>query len=275
MRMRFVTSLHVAILLGFSATVPAQPALQTSSADPGAGGATGPAISGLPASFVGNLPCADCPGIRYQVNLFPDHTFASRMTYQERKTEFVDHGSWQIAGDGKTLVLLGERGAREQFALGNADTLSKLDSEGHEINSKFNYDLKRLTAFAPIEPHGHDSGKSALEDTNWKLVGLGEAKIAGASQQQEPYLILDSKARRVAGSGGCNRLTGSYQVSGDRLKFNGVARTMMACPKGMETEEAFLNALAQVRSWKINGQQMELYDGSGKVVAGFEARSTK
>src|SRR5262245_27146713 len=32
----------------------------------------------LPASFIGELPCADCPGIRYHVNLFPDRVFFLR-----------------------------------------------------------------------------------------------------------------------------------------------------------------------------------------------------
>src|SRR3974390_927952 len=164
MRMRLITSLHAAILLGCSSTVLL--ALQASTV--GSSGISESAIQGLPASFVGNLPCADCPGIRYQVNLFPDHTFASRMTYLERKTEFADHGSWRIAGDGKTLVLLGKRGAREQFALRNAETLRKLDSEGHEINSKFDYEFKRLTAFAPIEFQRHEgredcAGRHRLE----------------------------------------------------------------------------------------------------------------
>ena len=32
-------------------------------------------IGSLPASFAGTLPCADCPGIRDQINLLPDHAF--------------------------------------------------------------------------------------------------------------------------------------------------------------------------------------------------------
>ncbi len=138
------------------------------------------AISGLPATFAGTIPCADCPGIRYQVNLLPDHTFASRMTYLERKTEFADHGSWQLANDGKSVVLQGERGAREQFALHDADTLRKLDADGHEINSQFNYDLKRSPTFAPIESPGKQATAVALEGTDWKLISLGETKIQSA-----------------------------------------------------------------------------------------------
>jgi uncharacterized lipoprotein YbaY len=53
-------------------------------------------LGSLPASFIGELPCADCPGIRYQVNLFPDRAFFSRMTYLGRGDEgnLDDIGSW-------------------------------------------------------------------------------------------------------------------------------------------------------------------------------------
>jgi heat shock protein HslJ len=114
--------------------------------------AKAPAISGLPATFAGTWPCADCPGILYELNLLPDHTFASRMTYQERSTHSDDHGRWELANHGKTLVLHGRRGAPEKFALHDADTLRKLDVNGHEIQSKLNlnYDLKRALKFRSI-----------------------------------------------------------------------------------------------------------------------------
>jgi heat shock protein HslJ len=47
---------------------------------------------------------------------------------------------------------------------------------------------------------------------------------------------------------------------------------MMACMKGMETEKAFLKALGQVAGWRITGQQLELLDSSGNVLARFEGR---
>ena len=47
---------------------------------------------------------------------------------------------------------------------------------------------------------------------------------------------------------------------------------MMACVEGMETEKAFLEALAQVRSWRIAGIHLELLDAGGTVLARFVAR---
>jgi len=132
------------------------------------GAAVDPVIAGLPATFVGTIPCADCPGIRYQVNLLPDRTYVSRLTYLERNTEFVDHGNWHISKDGKILILEGQRGAREQFSLRVADTLRKLDADGHQINSPFNYDLKRSPTFAPIESRTEQGTAAMLENTDWK-----------------------------------------------------------------------------------------------------------
>ena len=95
------------------------------------------------------------------------------------------------------------------------------------------------------------------------------------SQQREPHLILNSEWRRVGGLGGCNRLMGSYDLSGDHLTFGQMATTMMACPEGMDTEKAFLDVLTQVKTWKISRQQLELFNAGGHLVARLEARHMK
>jgi heat shock protein HslJ len=66
---------------------------------------------------------------------------------------------------------------------------------------------------------------------------------------------------------------GGYELKGDTLTLARMASTMMACPDGMETEQKFLKALGQVKRWKIAGQQLEMMDGSGKVILVFEAGS--
>jgi heat shock protein HslJ len=111
-----------------------------------------------------------------------------------------------------------------------------------------------------------------LENTYWKLVHLGDAPVAVAPRQSEPHLILNSVNRRAGGSGGCNRFTGSYERNGDRLRFGPMIATLMACAEGMETEKAFLDTLGRVHRWRITGQQLELLDAAGNVVARFEAR---
>lgn len=50
-----------------------------------------------------------------------------------------------------------------------------------------------------------------------------------------------------------------------------MAGTLMACIDCMETENAFLATLRQTKKWRISGQQLELFDAEGKMLACFEA----
>jgi heat shock protein HslJ len=104
------------------------------------------------------------------------------------------------------------------------------------------------------------------ENTNWQLTQLGEKAIT-PDPQRGPNITLNSERHRVTGTGGCNRITGSYTLEGDKLKFSQMASTMMACISGMDTEHAFLDALGKTDSWKITADRLELLDASGKTVA--------
>jgi heat shock protein HslJ len=112
---------------------------------------------------------------------------------------------------------------------------------------------------------------SPLENTDWTLTRLGDVAVSAPSSAQTPHIILNRANHRVSGSGGCNRITGGYQLNQDRLRFTRVAATLMACIDGMQTEKAFLHALEQVRSWKITGQQLEFDEANGHPLARFDA----
>ena len=115
----------------------------------------GGVLGELPATFTGDLPCADCPGIRYQLDLFPDGAFYLRQTYLGRGPDaaFDLIGGFLIAADGRTLALHGDREAPLQFGIAAPDGLRQLDLEGRPIVSELNYDLIRAASFSPIEPH--------------------------------------------------------------------------------------------------------------------------
>jgi copper homeostasis protein (lipoprotein) len=319
------------------------------------------ALGGLPASFTGDLPCADCPGIRYQLDLFPDRTFYLRRTYLDRGPHHVFDliGSFLIAPDGRILLLYGG-GAPQQFRIESAERLRRLDLEGRQIASELNYDLTRAASFSPIEPHlamrgmyryladaglfaecltgrrlsvaqeadnaaleraygkarrqpgeellvtlegriaerpkidgegkvpmlvverltgawpGETCGArfdtAPLENSYWKLTRLRDQGVLVAEGQREPYLILRPQDHRLSGSGGCNRMTGGYRVEGEHLTFGPVAATMMACPDGMATERAFFETLGEVRSFRIEGEHLELLDAAGASLARLERR---
>ena len=319
----------------------------------------------LPATFVGNVPSADRPGVRYQLELFPDQAFFLRMTYLTigNNLSFDDIGSWAVASERRLLVLWGKREVPLELAIKDGNRLRKLDAQGREIASSVNCDLERTQGLQPLEPrvamrgmykyfgdrgwftecltginwpvsresdnaalllayskarrHSGDevlasvfgrvaagparkSGEQqpalvveqfvgvwpgetcgaqlstqSLGNTYWKLSRLGAIPVSEAPPQDEPHLILHSESRRVSGSLGCNRLMGRYELKGDALAFDQIVATKMNCAQGMGLEKAFVEVLGQVKTWKITGQRLDLFDAAGKPVARLEARHIK
>jgi heat shock protein HslJ len=76
----------------------------------------------------------------------------------------------------------------------------------------------------------------------------------------------------VNGSGGCNRMFGSYELNGDALTFGDIGSTKMACPDIMDIESSFLPALQRAAKWRITGQRLDLLDSGGALVARFDAK---
>ena len=114
----------------------------------------GAVLGALPASFAGDLPCADCEGIRYRLNLFPDGAFFLGMTYLGKgdSAVFDDIGTWMLSSNRQVLVLQGGREASTRFRVVDAKTLRKLDLEGRDIESALNYALTRTATFERMEP---------------------------------------------------------------------------------------------------------------------------
>lgn len=122
----------------------------------------------------------------------------------------------------------------------------------------------------PVPPAPHAT--APLQDTYWKLVRLGNEAVAPPlGQNREAHLVLHAQGQRLAGSGGCNRLMGSYVLEGGKLSFPPVATTRMACPEGGDAESRFLKALEQVAAYRLSGQQLVLLDAGGGTLAQFEA----
>jgi heat shock protein HslJ len=116
---------------------------------------------------------------------------------------------------------------------------------------------------------------TTLAGTDWNLVKLGTNALPQGGQRA-PHLLLNATQQRVSGSGGCNRLTGSYTLSGsDGIGLSQMAVTRMACATGMELEQEFLKSLEQVKRWRIDGERLELLDATGTTLASFQSDSPR
>jgi uncharacterized lipoprotein YbaY/heat shock protein HslJ len=131
--------------------------------------------------------------------------------------------------------------------------------------------------FVSVEAQGCSGpGSTAqLENTYWKIMTLNGKRVFLPDGAREVHFVLTSETRRLRGFGGCNSLSGGYELEGDRVKFIDIARTLMACAHDMDTERELHEMFPKVAGWKITGEVLQLTDANGGVIATFESRYMK
>ena len=106
----------------------------------------------------------------------------------------------------------------------------------------------------------------ALAYTEWALVELDGEPVEIGPDEIRPSLMLDLEESRASGSSGCNRLTGTFALSEDELRFGPLMTTRMACPEpAMERERAFLAALHRVTSYELDERTLTLLAGDEAI----------
>ena len=131
--------------------------------------------------------------------------------------------------------------------------------------------LVLAVGFIGLNGCAHKNASTAeLVNTYWKLVEIKGTAVAVSDNQREPHIVLNAE-QRVAGSDGCNRLMGGYQLSGDVLQFTQMASTRMACLQGADQADLIGATLPQTTRYAIQGEQLELRDASGAIIARFKA----
>lgn len=117
-----------------------------------------------------------------------------------------------------------------------------------------------LGACETSQPQNSGAGDDPLNDTAWLAEDIEGVKAADNVQSTLEIAL----GHRVTGSGGCNSYFGLAVIEGDKFSMGPVGSTKMACPDVMMAQEQrFLDALAKVHSFKIDGGELYLYDEQG------------
>lgn len=95
----------------------------------------------LPATFRGDLPCADCAAVRHHLDLWPDQVFHLRREWLGKGMVRGDMGRWRIDPARRALVLHGGAEMPLQFEILGPDRLRQLDLMGAPIVSDLPYEL--------------------------------------------------------------------------------------------------------------------------------------
>lgn len=101
----------------------------------------------------------------------------------------------------------------------------------------------------------HDGGSAAIS-----VIEGTQAEITFASDGT------------ISGTGGCNRLLGSYHSDADEIRIEPLASTQKACPTPagvMEQEAQIIAALEGARTFSIDGDRLELRASDGQLAVAF------
>ena len=106
--------------------------------------------------WLGMLPCADCEGIDYQINLKNDYTFKQKSVYKGKSDEiFIDEGSWGFVS--ASVIAVSGNEDYKMFLI-QQDHLVMLDQDGNKIESSFEerYHLSKddgtVKEIMPVKP---------------------------------------------------------------------------------------------------------------------------
>jgi len=199
------------ILAGLSGCAPATPPAPPVPATP----VDAPGVP-YTTTYAGDIACADCPGQRLTVTLFPDGSWRLRRTYKGAQ-QGQDRSVYELGrrgssdGDRSRLILQG-MGEPLQLRFVAGDRLQLLDRDAHPITSKTN-DLLGLqptvdTIPGPMPLRGLYTYKADAASFQECLTGrtLPILPVAGGTALQSAYLA----ARHKPGAPVFAALTGTF-----------------------------------------------------------------
>ncbi len=127
----------------------------------------------------------------------------------------------------------------------------------------FPYKVAVMTEGEKLQGCGGESS-SLLQDHEWLVEDINHKGIIDRSHVS---VVFDAEGR-VAGSSGCNRYSGSYELTGEGLRFDGFASTRMACPPALMNQEAlFLRLLGDVVRFDITAEgALLLFSAEERVI---------
>lgn len=93
---------------------------------------------------------------------------------------------------------------------------------------------------------------------SWRLANMTAGNLPTPMLPSEE-LTAEFASGRIAGSGGCNRFTGSYETTGQNLSIGPLATTFKACESSISTQETrYLQALQGAQRYAVTDQGLTI-----------------
>ncbi len=117
------------------------------------------------------------------------------------------------------------------------------------------------------------ASSAPLEGTLWTLTSYVNAQSEAVTPLADNKVTATFMDGRVSGNASCNNYNADFTVDGNAMQIGAAMTTMMACQPDTvgEQERAYLDALATVASYQIEGQTLSLMNAAGETVLVYAA----
>lgn len=102
-----------------------------------------------------------------------------------------------------------------------------------------------------------------LEGTNWALESFVIGGDAVSSLMAGTTITATIANGEITGNATCNTYSGSVSINGAGITISEIVMTEMACETGMDQESRYLQTLAEVSTWQIDGTTLTLSADNG------------
>lgn len=248
------------------------------------------ALVQISGAYNGIIPCKDCEGINYEIELNEDFTYRERMIYLGKKIKpIASTGKWKLEGTNiVTLYKQSSEMSRFEFSKGN---LIMLDGSGKRIEGPMADKYILIPGGIQLygDPHRDTTATSAdssvkSKDTSAKIPsainsdtasikGLWNLKEINGQKPEEcnymtgiPNLEINQADNKFTSNSGCNRTNGGVQIRDSLISFSKFFSTRMTCPGTGEKE--YISTMTSVDSYKIENGMLSL-KAAGKTVLKF------
>jgi len=101
------------------------------------------------------------------------------------------------------------------------------------------------------------SPDASWDDRRWILTDMKGVPVQLSGGRRDAYLSFDADKKTFSGNGGCNQVSGSYNLEKKTIRFGEVISTKMSCPD-IQFENTFLSTLGSVDHYEQKGNDLLL-----------------
>jgi heat shock protein HslJ len=192
--------------------------------------------------YRGVMPCADCAGIKTQLELRANNEYILTQKYMGKNDTIFKHKEDFEWNKNSKIISLNNYinpSLNNKYIYEN-NSLKLLDSEGNKIQSEFEdlYSLNRIEE------------DSSFKNKYWKLIELNGKEFTKRQKYRIPAHIIFNE-NSIVGNASCNQINGTFEIDeNNKIEISEIASTKMHC-EFMEIETQFINFLQNTDSLEL------------------------